>query len=1311
MRRVFLLLIPVAFINVANPLAASFSLGASQIPMIVPGTFNQLPSRVNISSNSPDFNLALLRVASDSSWVSPVIDTNRSQIILTFATSDLTSRSYTATITATQGATTNKLFVNATITPLSVTKLVDDPVRSRVYGINLNSSQLEEGSVIILDPITGNAIGSITVGQKPTDLAVSPDGTELLVINAVGKSLSVIDLIALELKETILLPAFDNWGADATTADIALGPNGIIYYTDGAWAPILRVLDRATGQVLQSVGIDSNGFGDFAVTSDGKNLIAWAQYGWSAGWVGSYIARFGIDPAGKLTFLEETNPAYPTILGRDPLDTPVLISNDDKRAFVKQVVVDSANAQSTLYSFPGPVYSITPGGEVAATANALYETETGNKLLDLGISTAVQVITSDYTRLVYFDPNDHKIKTINLLAAVGGSVLQRNISPPDGAIVLPPAKLSWAPLPGVDRYNVYFGENRTNVSAASTDSPSFLGTVQVDELFLNKTLVPGRTYYWRVDAVTSAEATPGDLFRFTVSTISASTNQVNVSAIQGFKNFRTSLDLASQTPGESWTAAADTPWVSFAPAEGKTPATLNIVLDASKLAVGFNSATITISNATSALFTIPVKLRVEPLTITVLQSDPASEFAYAITENGSSGTSRAYLLEINTRTESVERMLPVGSSATDIAIHNGDNRLYVPNWMSGSLLAINKTTLQLERSFSVPPFAGVGYSSADVYLIAAGAPGRLVVEGEDQWINVSIFDTAAGKFLSTVGEREGGGAFAPGGRYYYHGDDNSSGATVHKLDLLGDKFVELANVRVESGGYYGSRIVLVSEDGKRVYWNGSVFNSDLVEEWKIADIIYSTSADGRYAFGLDNIYDVTQRRAVLGMPASGPISAYNSTTKKLIVPVKGTIQFFNIPDPLSLPTPALSILSSNAASVTLSWTDQSLETGFTLQRRASISNPWENFATPPRNTNQWVVTGLAPETSYEFRIKADAPGVSSDWSDVLVFSTPGNPPTTPVLTSISASTSRVILTWTDPLNETDILLERRFDGAGNFALASKLPAGATNYTDTNVVSGSFYEYRVAASNRWGVSPYSGLRSITVLRPSAPVAPLGLKARANSAHSIQISWIDGLDETGYRIQRRTDDPQSWANIMTLPADALAWTDTNVVSGTEYWYRIVAFNAIGDSPFSNVDSAIPVTLDCLITEHFDPALDPNFWTDISGGWPTGGRGSSMVTRFGSARIQPGPPRPFLCQFTRARLLNSICGPGIRTLMAVNTGTTPKRAKGSCSNTRWRAFLGRSSTASTPPIQPFPIGPSSRSRCPKKLPPRTLSFDGAS
>ena len=987
--KTFLCLIVAGLTLASEALADPFTVGSSQVQVAVTPSVNHAPVGVAVNA-AQDFDFGALQVQSDSNWVTPAVNGTGREIVLSFQTASLINQSYTATITATQGINKVTFFVKATVSTLNVTKLSADPLRSRVYGLHQNGTAA--GAVLVYDPVQETLLGSVTAGRKPTDLAVSNDGTELLVINSVDRAITVIDLTTLRVKETILLGAFDNWGESDTSANIKVGAGNIIYYSDAAWAPALRVFDRSTRQVLQTVLIGQYGFGDFAVSPDRKTLIGWVQYGWTAGWAGSYLARFSVSDSGLLTSVETTDGNYPTVLERDPLDTPLFISNDNQLAFAKQLAVKSAAIKETQQTFPTEVYSISPGGEVAVTRTAIFETATANKLLDLPVATPIQAITFDYARLVYYNAANRTFGSFNLLDAIGDEFLNQTLSPANGAIVLAPETLRWHSVPGAQKYRIYLGTSEEEVSAAGEGSPLFLGETNASFFTLTGKLTAGITYFWRIDTVTSGGVSKSDIYKFTVSQISASINKIDTATVQGHAHHTISIDLASEAPGMSWQASSNEPWISFQFSSASTPATLQVVLNASHLAPGFYEGSVSIAGSAGGPFVIPIKLRVDALYLTIIKSHRDSSLVYAVSENPAVPASGAYLIEIDSATESLLRVIRVGASVTDLAVHAGDQKIYVPNWKAGILRAIDQNSFQQTRSYNFSPGGG-SYPYEDVYRVTPGAAGRLIIEEYDQWIDVSLFNTEAGTTVTKTFQRQGGGAADATGRYYYHGDDNSSGAMLRKFELTGDKFTEAGTVRLNPLNYYGSRVVVASQDGSRIFWNGMVFDQALGAVRNLADMVYSTTTDGRYGFAEKVIYDTQTGQAALGMPADTNVSGYNSATNKLVVQVGSKIRFFQVNAAMTFPTPTLTVQGNSNGSVLLSWTDNSLETGFTLQRRIAGTAAWEDVSvTIGRNATSVILSGLMAGATYEFRIKADSPAFTSGWSDVISVTVPGSLP-------------------------------------------------------------------------------------------------------------------------------------------------------------------------------------------------------------------------------------------------------------------------------------------------------------------------------
>ncbi len=90
-----------------------------------------------------------------------------------------------------------------------------------------------------------------------------------------------------------------------------------------------------------------------------------------------------------------------------------------------------------------------------------------------------------------------------------------------------------------------------------------------------------------------------------------------------------------------------------------------------------------------------------------------------------------------------------------------------------------------------------------------------------------------------------------------------------------------------------------------------------------------------------------------------------------------------------------------------------------------------------------------------------------------------------------------------------------------------------------------------------------------ITPITPAAPTGLAAAAVSSSQINLSWSDAsTNEDGFKIERAPGGTTTFAEIASsLPANTTSYQSTGLSASTSYTYRVLAYNAAGNSEYSN------------------------------------------------------------------------------------------------------------------------------------------------
>jgi autotransporter-associated beta strand protein len=149
-----------------------------------------------------------------------------------------------------------------------------------------------------------------------------------------------------------------------------------------------------------------------------------------------------------------------------------------------------------------------------------------------------------------------------------------------------------------------------------------------------------------------------------------------------------------------------------------------------------------------------------------------------------------------------------------------------------------------------------------------------------------------------------------------------------------------------------------------------------------------------------------------------------------------------------------------------------------------------------------------------------------------------------------------VVSWQPVAGATGYAIERSSNGVdftGVFTAASS----ATSWTNTGLAGSMRYFYRVRATTAAARSAASAIVS-AINRPS-PVTEAAVTVLSNS--HLVLNWIDTSGETGYRIERSTDNV-SFAQIATIGTNLPSYSVSGLAAGTPYWFRISPMSPTGD-----------------------------------------------------------------------------------------------------------------------------------------------------
>lgn len=159
--------------------------------------------------------------------------------------------------------------------------------------------------------------------------------------------------------------------------------------------------------------------------------------------------------------------------------------------------------------------------------------------------------------------------------------------------------------------------------------------------------------------------------------------------------------------------------------------------------------------------------------------------------------------------------------------------------------------------------------------------------------------------------------------------------------------------------------------------------------------------------------------------------------------------------------------------------------------------------------------------------------------------------------SAEATATSATVSW-GKLNCTGYEVEKQLRNDRPFVFCTKLPSDETSYTENSLSPFSHITYRVRPYKNAGDKTVYGEYS-TVTVNTAPNAVTGFAVSSKDTDRITLSWKNDVRLKGYEIYRFNG--KKYELITSLNSSVHTFTDTELLPGTTYTYRIFAYYKAG------------------------------------------------------------------------------------------------------------------------------------------------------
>lgn len=308
------------------------------------------------------------------------------------------------------------------------------------------------------------------------------------------------------------------------------------------------------------------------------------------------------------------------------------------------------------------------------------------------------------------------------------------------------------------------------------------------------------------------------------------------------------------------------------------------------------------------------------------------------------------------------------------------------------------------------------------------------------------------------------------------------------------------------------------------------------------------------------------------------IVAYNGSTKLSTSESIGVYTKFNPP----------TVTTVSNSKLKLSWNGVAKAESYTIMRRKD-GEEYDDIKTV--TATEYTDSGLSPNTRYYYWIQANC---NVDGDEMVAKSTTGQAYTLTEAPSISfksdVTNTSLTLSWNSVSGANSYRIQYRKAGDQWDTGSVWTETTNTSCNIANLESGKLYWFRVYAVGNSGNSAPSDSKGV-YLKPSAPTAV------ATGMNIININWTYPGGETKFELLARKSGDADYSTLST-DIDGTSYTHNGLIPGTQYYYKIKAYNKENSSIVSGrSDSGY------AYTKLLAPTVTEKDANSISLSWDTG------------------------------------------------------------------------------------------------------------